>query len=182
VEKPHLDLAKEYLTSGDYLWNSGQFVWKISTIMKNFESLIPNTYDGLVHIGKAYGTSDYEKVLYDSFQNFKSESIDYAIMEHADNIYTIPGNFGWDDVGSWLALERFNRADECGNIIQGDVVAVDSKNNIICGNDRTIAVVGLEDIVIVQTDDAILVCSKDSVNDIKKVVNQLKVADRTDLL
>ena len=103
-------------------------------------------------------------------------------MEHADNIYTIPGNFGWDDVGSWLALERFNRADAHGNIIQGDVVAVDSKKNIICGNDRTIAVVGLEDIVIVQTDDAILVCSKDSVNDIKKVVNQLKVADRTDLL
>ncbi len=182
VEKPHLDLAKEYLASGNYLWNSGQFVWKISTIRKNFERLIPNTFNGLLRIREAYGTVDYDKVLCDSFQNFKSESIDYAIMEHADNIYTIPGNFGWDDVGSWLALERFNRADEHGNIIQGDVVDIDSKNNIICGNDRTIAVVGLENIVIIQTDDAILVCSKDSVNDIKKVVNQLKVADRTDLL
>jgi len=166
------------ITSG----TADSFVWKISTIRKNFERLIPNTFNGLLRIREAYGTVDYDKVLCDSFQNFKSESIDYAIMEHADNIYTIPGNFGWDDVGSWLALERFNRADEHGNIIQGDVVDIDSKNNIICGNDRTIAVVGLENIVIIQTDDAILVCSKDSVNDIKKVVNQLKVADRTDLL
>ena len=182
VEKPNHVLANEYLTSGEYFWNSGQFVWKISTIMKNFEQFIPDTFDGLLRIKDAYDTDDYEIVLSSTFNAFKSQSIDYAVMEKAKNIFTIPGNFGWDDVGSWLALERFNRADENCNILQGDIVTVDSKNNIICGNDRMIAVVGLDNIVIVQTKDAILVCNKDNVNDIKKVVNQLKVADRTDLL
>ena len=182
VEKPNLEIAKEYLSSGDYLWNSGQFVWKVSTIMDNFKRLIPDTYNGLLRIRDAFGTAEYNDTLLSAFHNFKSESIDYAVMEHADNIYTIPGNFGWDDVGSWLALERFNRADENGSVIHGDVVSIDSRNNIICGSDRMIAVVGLDNIVIVQTDDAILVCNKDNVNDIKMVVNQLKVADRTDLL
>ena len=112
VEKPNLEKAKEYLTSGQYLWNSGMFVWKASTILKNFKEYLPEIYEGLQKIGESINTEKYEEVLKKEFFNFPSESIDYGIMEKAKNIYVIPGNFGWDDVGSWLSLERINKTNQ----------------------------------------------------------------------
>lgn len=182
VEKPSVKLAKEYFDSGDYLWNSGQFVWKASTILKNFKQLLPQTYSGLLRIRDFYGTESYHEVLSNVFENFKSESIDYAVMEHADHVYTIPGNFGWDDVGSWLALERINKPDEHGNVVKGEAVTLDSQNNIIFGNKKIIAIVGLENTVIVDTDNVLLVCPKEHVNEIKKIVAQLKSIDKEELL
>ena len=111
-EKPDLSTAKEYVASGDYLWNSGMFIWKVSSILSNMENLMPAMYDGLKKIENSIGTTDQEQVLESEFINFKSESIDYGIMEHAKDIYIIPGAFGWDDVGSWLALERINSTNE----------------------------------------------------------------------
>ena len=103
-------------------------------------------------------------------------------MEKADNIYTIPGSFGWDDVGSWLAVERINETDDAKNYIDGDVIAIDSERTTVCGGKRLIAAIGVEDVIIVDTDDVLLVCSKNNTQDVKKVIAQLKEQGRTDLV
>lgn len=182
VEKPDLPTAKKYLSSGKYLWNSGMFVWKVSSIMANIKALMPDIYEGAVRIGDAFGTPDFNEVLVKEFTAFRSESIDFGVMEKAENIYTIPGSFGWDDVGSWLAVERINETDDNKNYINGDVITVDSKRTTICGGKRLIAAVGVEDIIIVDTDDAVLICSKNNTQDVKKVIAQLKEQDRNELV
>ena len=182
VEKPDLPTAEKYLASGKYLWNSGMFVWKLSSIMANIKSLMPDIYEGAVKIGDAFGTPQFSDVLIKEFTAFRSESVDFGIMEKAENIYTIPGSFGWDDVGSWLAVERINKTDSAKNYIEGNVISVGSEHTTICGGKRLIAAVGLEDIIIVDTDDAVLVCSKNSTQDVKKVIAQLKDQGRNDLV
>ena len=182
VEKPNIEKAKEYLLSGKYLWNSGMFVWKASTILGQFESLLPDTYRGLLKIEEAIGTEDEEQVLENEFSKFKSESIDYGIMEKAEDIYTIPGNFGWDDVGSWLALERFNRTNDSGNVVSGNVISIDTKNSIIQGSDKLIATVGVDNLIVVDTEDALLICKKESAQDIKQVLENLKICNRNEYL
>ncbi len=182
VEKPDLDTAKEYLSSRKYLWNSGMFVWKISSIMDNFNEFLPDMKDGLQNIKNAVGTDTFEQVLHDSFESFNSDSIDFAIMEKAKDIFTISGSFGWDDVGSWLALERINQTDEHGNYMSGDVVTIGTERSIVCGGKRLVAVVGVEDIIVVDTDDAILICSKDNTQDVKKVIENLKICNRRELI
>lgn len=182
VEKPNLDTAKEYLSSGRYLWNSGMFVWKASTILDNFKALLPDTYKGLEEIGLSIGMENQEQVLEVEFAKMESESIDYGIMERATNIYTIPGSFGWDDVGSWLALERIHRTNDNGNVVNGNVITVSSKNSIIQGANKLIATIGIEDLIIVDTEDAILICNKDNTQDVKKVIENLKICNRHEYL
>lgn len=182
VEKPDLPTAEKYLASGKYLWNSGMFVWKLSSIMSNIKELMPDIYEGAVKIGNAFGTPGFEEVLVKEFTAFRSESVDFGIMEKAEDIYTIPGSFGWDDVGSWLAVERINKTDSDKNYIEGNVISVGSEHTTICGGKRLIAAVGLEDIIIVDTDDAVLVCAKNSTQDVKKVIAQLKEQGRDELV
>ena len=158
------------------------FVWKVSSIMANIKKLMPEVYDGASRIGESFGTDDFEEVLIREFEAFPSESIDFGIMEKAENIYTIPGSFGWDDVGSWLAMERINETDDDKNYIEGDVIAVDSKRTTICGGKRLIAAVGTRDLIIVDTDDVLLVCSKNSTQDVKKVISKLKGQERFELV
>lgn len=182
VEKPDIEKAKEYIESGNYIWNSGMFVWKVSSIMNNFNKLLSDTYDGLMDIKNSIGKDNFQDVLYNNFIKFKSESIDYGILEKASNIYTIPGTFGWDDVGSWLALERISKTNEYGNAVTGNVITIETKNSIINGTNKLIAAVGVEDLIIVDTDDAILICSKESTQDVKKVIENLKICNRTEYI
>lgn len=182
VEKPDLETAKRYLATEQYLWNSGMFIWRVSTILHNMEKYLPETYAGLGRIRDAIGTSEENEVLEKEFALFKSESIDYGIMEKADRIYTLPGSFGWDDVGSWNAVERIQPANEFGNVVNGNAVTVDTKRCIIQGGKKLIATVGLEDIIIVDTDDALLVCEKGDAGEIKKVLENLKICNRTEYL
>ena len=181
-EKPDLDTAKQYLASHRYLWNSGMFVWKTSSILANIEKLMPDIYEGLVRIEAAVGTPDYESVLETEYQAFRSESIDFGVMEKAENIYTLPASFGWDDVGNWLAVERINPTNEYGNYIEGDVITIGTKASTICGGKRLIAAVGVEDLIVVDTDDAVLICAKDSTQDVKKVIENLKICNRAQLV
>lgn len=182
VEKPDLETAKQYLATEQYLWNSGMFIWRVSTILRSIEKYLPDTYAGLRRIGDAIGAPDEKEVLEKEFSAFKSESIDYGIMEKADHIYTLPGSFGWDDVGSWNAVERIQPANEFGNVVHGNAVTVDTKRCIIQGDKKLIATVGLEDIIIVDTDDALLVCEKGDASEIKKVLENLKICNRTEYL
>ena len=182
VEKPDLETAKKYLMSGEYLWNSGMFIWKASTILKEMEEKLPEHYALLEQIEKAIGTEEEKEALEAAFGQMKGISIDYGVMEKAKNVYVIPSSFGWDDVGSWLAVERINPGNDMGNVIKGDVVTVNSSRCIVQGGNKTIAMVGLEDMIIVDTPDALLVCAKDSAGDIKKVLEVLRAVNRTELL
>lgn len=182
VEKPNLETAKTYLESGQYMWNSGMFVWKISTIMENLKKHMPETFEGLCRIREAIGTEQEDKVLKEEFVGFKSESIDYGIMEKAENIFILTSAFGWDDVGSWLAVGRIQKTNEFKNVIIGNAVTVDTQNTIIQGGDKLIATVGLENMIIVDTEDALLVCEKDHAGDIKKVLENLRICNRTEYL
>lgn len=182
VEKPDLETAKEYLATEQYFWNSGMFVWKLSTILKNLEEFLPDTYAGLCRIKDSIGTAEEEQTLEAEFQGFHSESVDYGIMEKAKNIYILSGSFGWDDVGSWLAVERIKTTNEFGNVINGNVVTVDTKNTIIQGGEKLIATVGLENLIVVDTADALLICEKEHAGDIKKVLENLRICNRNEYL
>ena len=182
VEKPDLETAKAYLASEQYLWNSGMFIWKTSTILKNLETYLPETCQGLKKIREAIGTPMEEQALEREFQAFQAESIDYGVMEKAKNIYILSGSFGWDDVGSWLAVSRIKRSNELGNVVDGNVVTVDTRNTTIQGGGKLIAAVGLEDMIVVDSEDALLICEKDHAGDIKKVLENLKICNRTEYL
>ena len=182
VEKPDLETAIKYVSSNQYLWNAGQFIWKVSTILKDIKKYMPDTYEKLLHIKDTVGKPEYEAVLKDEFTAMESQSIDYGVLEKADEIYTIPGSFGWDDVGSWLAIERLQEADNEGNVVAGNVITVNTTNCIIQGNEKLIAAVGLEGIVIVNTNDAVLISTKEHCGEIKQVMKQLEESGRDNLL
>ena len=182
VEKPSLEVAKEYLAAEEYLWNSGQFIWKVSSILKNLKQYMPDTYERLLRIQEAIGTEEEEQILDREFHEMDSQSIDYGIMEKAKDIYILPGAFGWDDVGSWLAVERIKKTNEFGNVVNGNIITVNTKNCIIQGEKKLIAAVGLQDLIIVDTEDATLICEKDNTGDIKKVLENLKICNRDEYL
>ncbi len=182
VEKPDQDKAREYVASQQYLWNSGMFTWKASTILSSIYKYMPETYKGLMHIKQEIGEANQQAVLEHEFQSFRSESIDYAVMERAENIYILSGAFGWDDVGSWLALERTQQRNEFGNVLNGNIVSIDTKDSIIQGNKKLIATVGIENLIIIDTEDATLVCDKNSTSGIKKVVETLKMCNKYEYL
>lgn len=177
VEKPDLETAKTYLASGDYLWNSGMFLWKASTILESMEKHLPEIYKGLQAIEAAIGGSEQEAVLQREFTAMPSESVDYGILEKESNIYVFPGSFGWDDVGSWLAVERMKPVSEEGNVLSGNTVTVNVENCIIEGENKLIAAVGVKDLIVVDTADATLICAKEHTADIKKILEKLRAGD-----
>ncbi len=174
VEKPDRDTAMEYLRSGEYFWNSGMFVWKASTVMSSMQKYMPDIHERLMTIGHSIGTPEEGRVLCEEFTAMRSESVDYGIMEKAEDIYVIPGQFGWDDVGSWLAVERIKGSDDDNNTISGNAVTVNVKNCIIEAKDKLIAAVGLEGIVVVDTDDVTLIGDKIHMGEIKQILGRLQ--------
>lgn len=182
VEKPSLEVAKEYLSTEEYLWNSGMFIWKVSSILKNMQRFMPETYAGLMKIQATIGTENEDHILEKEFTEFQSQSIDYGIMEKARDIYILPGTFGWDDVGSWLAVERIKKTNEFGNVVDGNIITVNTHNCVIQGAQKLIATVGLEDLIVVDTEDATLICAKDHAGEIKKVIENLKICNREEYI
>lgn len=182
VEKPNLETARQYLHEGTYLWNSGIFVWKTSTLLRNFSMFMPELAAGVARLQSTVGTSAYPNAVTDFFAQCPSVSIDYGIMEKAQHIYTIPGSFGWDDVGSWLSLERINPVDEQGNFFQGNVIQTGTENSIVISDGHLVATVGVQNLIVVETDDVTLVCDKDNTQDVKKIVAMLRETERTHFL
>lgn len=174
VEKPNARKAAAYIQDGCYLWNSGMFVWRLQTIVHNFEKYMPDVYQSLIHIRQAAAGSNIQAVVAQEYERLESQSIDYGIMEKASNIYTIPGSFGWDDVGGWLALERINSTDANGNVMIGNVIDLNTENSILISNNQLIASIGVSNLVVVAEQDSILICNKDNTQDVKKVVAYLK--------
>lgn len=182
VEKPDLERANAYVESGNYAWNSGMFVWKASTIMRYFEKLLPDIYEKLMIIKETMGTSSEYDVIQAIYGTIPKISIDYGIMERADSVYMLEGDFGWNDIGSFDALPALYESDAKGNVVRGESVLIDSNDNIIVGNGKMIATVGVDNLIIVETEDALLVCAKDRAQDVKEVVSVLEKTERKHLL
>ena len=174
TEKPDLKTAKEFLEDGNYLWNSGMFIWQLESILYNIEKYLPEMYDSLLKIKKSLGTDSEKKVIRNEFEKMDSVSIDYGIMEKAEDIFVIPGSFGWDDLGSWPALERVKKVDDDGNVVIGKHYGIDTTNSIIHSPDKVVTTIGLDDVVIVNTEDAILICNKKRAQEVKEIRNILK--------
>jgi mannose-1-phosphate guanylyltransferase/mannose-6-phosphate isomerase len=174
VEKPNIETAREYIRQGRYYWNSGIFIWKTSALLREIEKHAPSLYKGLMEIQKNIGTDRETEVIKQVFKRLESISIDYAVMEKTDWAAVIPADIGWSDVGSWTALDDVSDRDTSGNVIAGNVIDIDSHDSIIYAEKRLVATIGLKDVVVVDTPDATLVCSKDRAQDVKKVVEELK--------
>ena len=175
VEKPDLATAEQYLAAGNYLWNSGMFVWSIPTIFALFEKHLPDTYARLMKIRDALDKPGGEDVLLQEYEQMQRISVDYGIMEKLDEILVIPGDFEWNDIGSWSTVSDIAERDEHGNVVKAPHVGLDTNNCLIVGAEgKVVATVGVEDLIIVDTDDALLICHKDRAQEVKKIVDILK--------
>ena len=178
VEKPDLIKAIEYVRSGEYFWNSGIFIFKVSVILNEIKKYLNKLYDGLIRIGEVIGRDEYSSVLEEVYREAEDISIDYGVMEKTEErVYVIEGEFVWDDVGSWEALYRLRRGeqDENGNLVRGNALMVDTRNTFIYSNsDRLIATLGIKDMIIVEEKDAILITDLRRSQDVKKIVDKLK--------
>lgn len=175
VEKPCLEKAQEYLASGEYAWNSGMFVFKASTFIEELKVHSPEMARlSIESFEKAVIDSDFIRLDKDAFGQIKGDSIDYAVMEKTKLGKIVKLNAGWDDVGSWSALYDISEKDENKNAVKGDVIALDTKNSYIRGGKRTIATIGLDNVVVVDSDDSLLIARMDSIQDVKKVAEVMK--------
>jgi mannose-1-phosphate guanylyltransferase/mannose-6-phosphate isomerase len=182
VEKPDIKTAKSYMKSGSYLWNSGIFVWRVKDVLGEIRRQLPDLYRGIVAIQKSAGKKNEEETVASVYEAIKPVSIDYGIMEKAKKVAVIAADIGWSDMGSWRAIEDISEKDDSGNIITGNVIDIGSKGSIVYGGKRLIATVGLEDMVVVDTPDATLVCHKDNTQDVRKVVDELKKKKADELI
>ena len=183
VEKPDLDTAKTYLASGDYFWNSGMFAFKAGRFLKELEKFHPQMLEICRAALKSAVTDvDFTRLDKDIFAECPADSIDYAVMEKTDAAVVIPLDAGWNDVGSWSALWDVTSKDDQGNAIKGDVLTVDTRNSFIHSSNKLVAVIGLDNLVVVETDDAVMIAAKDRVQDVKAVVDKLKAAKRPEAM
>lgn len=174
AEKPTLEVARRFLESGDFLWNSGIFIWKTETILRHIEELLPELYNGLLEIEKALGTPEEAEVVKRVYCQIRSVSIDYGVMEHAKNVIVLKATFSWNDLGTWEEVYKISPKDENGNAITGLVVHKDTKNSLIDSPHRLIATLGVENLVIVDSGDAILICHRDKAQEVRDVVEILR--------
>lgn len=182
AEKPNLETAERFLKSGDFLWNSGIFVWKARVILREIELHLPDLYQQLRVVSETIGTQLYDQTLEHAYRIIRSISIDYGIMEKAGNVFVVKGDFGWSDVGSWDEVVRLTSKDAEGNSIKGRVFSFDSKNNYIDAGNKVVAALGVEDLVIISTDDALLICKKGKSQEVKDVVDYIRRKQMNDYL
>jgi len=174
AEKPDLPTAERFLKSGDFLWNSGMFVWRVDVILKEIQEHLPELYDGLMKIERSINTKDFKPVLATVYGQIRGISIDYGVMEKAQRVYVIKGDFGWSDIGSWDEVYRITPKDEHGNCFTGKAIMKDTKGSMIYSPNKLVATIGVEDLIIINTDDALLVCKRGKSQDVKEVVDYMK--------
>lgn len=181
VEKPPIELAVEYTKSKDYYWNAGEFVWRADTLLSEIEKYAPEISAQLKRL------EDGEEIK-DVYKDMPSVAIDYAVAEKSDNFNVVHGDFNWTDIGDWKEVWENSKKDDSGNVVLqgnadgGDIINIDTSDALIYKNGRMIAVIDVDNVVIVDTDDALLICSKSKAQNVKKVVEKLKEAGRTELL
>ncbi len=189
-EKPDSTTAEQYFQKENFFWNSGMFFWRNGSFIETARQKSPEIAEAIERISRAWGTSSQHAVVEETFATLKKISIDFALMEKADNVYMVRADFSWDDIGTWDALERIIEPGDKGNIVTGDAIVLDCSDTIIFNkpvhaNSDTraiVAAIGLKDLVLVNTGDAVLVCPKNRCQDIKKIVEMLKEKHRNEYL
>ena len=173
VEKPDLPLAMKYLESREYLWNAGMFIFNSSSMLDELKKYLPLEYELLKDLPDK-SDFNYRKFLESNYEKCNKISIDYAVMEKSNNVYAIPSDIGWDDVGSWKALERYTKKDSSGNIVKGDVQLIDSHNNIIYGQGKKIVFVNMDNLFCIDSDNAIIIGKKEDLNSVHLLKEEIK--------
>ena len=173
VEKPSKEVAKQYLMEGNYLWNAGMFIWNVDNVIELTKKFIPSTYNIINSIDMTSQEAFIEECR-SKYPNVDNISVDYAIMEKADQIHVIPGEFGWDDIGSWFAVERYSTKDECNNVCKGNVTSIDSSSNLVVSNSKPIVVAGIENLLVVESDELIFVCTKNQIDKLKEIKKKVQ--------
>jgi len=184
-EKPNLVTAQAYVASGTYFWNGGQYSQKVSVMLDSIKKHMPKLWEGLSKIEKVIGTPEYDKVLREVFAELDSEPIDTGISEKAKNLVMIPASYTWSDIGSWDALYEISPKNEGTNTVlidKGEFIGYDTHRSLIQTNNKLIATIGVTDMIIVDTEDVLLICPKDRAQEVKKIVEQLKEKDMKDYL
>lgn len=175
VEKPNEEVAEKYLASGEYLWNASYFVWRADKLIAMYEKHAPDIYKHMKEILRVVGQQDSQKVIDKIYKSMPKEPIDTAIAEKVEDIAVVPADLGWSDIGSWATLyDLLSSTKGTHTVSEGNHIGVDDKNCLIYAQDKLLATVGLEDIVIVDTPDVTLVCNKNKSQDIKKLIEKLK--------
>jgi mannose-1-phosphate guanylyltransferase len=182
AEKPNLETAEKFLKSGDFLWNSGMFIWRARVILEEIDKHLPELGEQLKKLEPVIGTDAYLPTLEHVYGVIRSISIDYGVMEKASNVFVAKGDFGWSDVGSWDEVVRLTPTNGDGNALRGTVIAKDSHRNYIDAGNKLVATIGVDDIIVVTTDDAVLICKKGRSQDVKEVVDYLRRKQINELL
>ena len=170
VEKPNKETAKEYLEDGSYLWNGGMFIWSANNILEQIKKYSTDTYEALKEINYIEQDS-LQALINERYSRTEAISIDYAVLEKSKDIFVVPSDFGWDDIGSWEALDRYREKDVAGNILVGKSKAVKGKNNLLISSNHRVIVEGLSDIYVIENDGKILVGHKSNVSNVKELKN-----------
>lgn len=175
VEKPDKKTAEKYFKSGDYFWNSGIFLWRTDHILNLFEKYLPKTYDALSEIQKNIDNKNIEKIIKENYAKVDKTSIDYGIIEKEKDILTIPADFGWSDVGTWESLfELLAELKNSDLVVSEHHIGIDSKNCFVRGHDKLIATIGLDNIIVVDSPDAILICDKKESHRVKEIMEKIE--------
>jgi mannose-1-phosphate guanylyltransferase len=178
TEKPDRDMAREFVAAGRFSWNSGMFIWRVDAILREMLRLMPATRAQLEEIGVDLGTERQEETLQRIWPYIEKETIDFGVMERAADVVVVPAEIGWNDVGCWSTLLDLLPGDVDGNIVSGDVCAVDTQRSLIYSSGRLVATIGLEDMIVVEAGDAILVCPRSRAQDVRQIVDRLKESGR----
>ena len=182
VEKPNAKVAQKYLESGKFVWNSGMFIWKVERILEEMETHMPVLYQGLMKIESSIGTSSYQEVFATVFPQLPNETIDYGIMEKAQAVAVLPVDIGWNDIGSWSAVYDVIAKDENANVTIGANLIIETHGSLIISPKRLVAAVGLDDLMIIDTDDVLLTCPRSRAQNVKDLVEMLKSQGKTHFL
>ena len=176
AEKPDLSTAERFLDAGDFLWNSGMFIWRADAILAAFERYLPKVHRLFAPLADAFGTDREAEAVASAYERSPKISIDYGVLEQADGVLVVPGSFGWSDVGDWRAVHDLADKDEAGNRAEGNVILQDTARSFARSADgRLLVLVGMEDAVVVDTGDAVLVCHREQAQKVKDVVDFLGV-------
>lgn len=182
AEKPNISTARRFVESGDFLWNSGMFIWKTETILNEISIHLPELYEGLLNIEAAIGAENFKEVLTNVYGQLINVSIDYGIMEKSSKVYLTKGEFSWSDVGSWEEVYQLSDKDENGNSVLGDVYTESTYNSYLFSPKKFTAVIGLENVMVIETEKALLICNRENAQDVKHVVDHLKMNNKDEHL
>ena len=171
VEKPNLETAKKYLDEGKYLWNAGMFIFNCDFMLSELKKNLEKNYNLLINLPDI-NSKDYYTELKKAYEQCESISIDYAVMEKCNDIYVIPSEFGWDDIGTWKSLQRYIKPDNESNVIKGDVRAYNSSNNVIYAGDKKVMLIDIDNVFVIDSDDVIVIGKKDGLSDVHSYRNE----------